>query len=493
MKRRAALFIFLSFILTLFLFPGCSLSLPGKEGGDDGNMSGAAEETENTDQDLLSEKDLQGTVTGVLLSVDEAEGTIRFANTAGGKRYELKLDSSTDYYNSFGDVMVGDQFEIGDIAEITASLHSGLVKTVRLVDSFFYSGVKNYEYSLNKGVFTADGVNYRIGSQTVVIEDGETADFEDIMPGDALSIRGVDRDLYSIIIDHGTGYVRMTGGEYFRGGVVQIGKNIREIENDMLVGVGEGNYDLIVIYNNDRAKKPITVRRGEETFVDLSEFKGTLIKYGKITFTFDPPDALPTVKIDGKQVELLRPVELEYGAHTLVITADGYKSLHQKIRIAEPMANLDVTLEKDVSANSASSSSSGTSTDSASGSTKLPPDTFKKKDTSSENTDSASDSSSSPAAGTDSSSAVGSGSSSTLTPTGDGTVNQLYIDSPEGCEVYFDGMYKGLAPLHFTKTGGTHVITLRKDGYRSKTYTLSLSEADNETYSFNALEELGED
>ncbi len=487
MIRKAAA-LGMAICLGLLLISGCTFGLPGK--GEE-----AAEEMDALPaKESVSEKDLQGTVTAVLLSVDEAGGKIRFANTSNGKRYELKLDSSTDYYNSFGDVMVGDQFEMGDIAEITASLHSGVVKTVCLVDSFYYSGIRNYEYSLNKGIFTVEGTNYRIGDQTIVIEDGESADFDDIMPGDALSIRGIDKNLYSIIIDRGTGYVRMTGGEYFSGGVVQIGKTISEITNDMLVSVGEGDYDLIVIYNGDRAKKPVSVKRGEETFVDLSEFKGTLIKYGKITFTFDPPDAKPVVKIDGKQAEILRPIELEYGAHTLVITAEGYKSLHQKIRIAEPMANLDVTLEKEVSANAASSSASGSSSgsssdggSSSSDSTKLPPDTFRKKESASGNTAQPANPASS---SSDSSAAPGSSSSA---PTTTDTVNQLYIDSPEGCEVYFDGMYKGLAPLHFTKTGGTHVITLRKDGYRSKTYTLSLSETENETYSFNSLEELGDD
>ena len=69
-------------------------------------------------------------------------------------------------------------------------------------------------------------------------------------------------------------------------------------------------------------------------------------------------------------------------------------------------------------------------------------------------------------------------------------VGQLYIDGPEGTEVYYDGAYKGIAPCHFTKNGGTHVITLIKDGYETKSYTLNLSSGtENESYSFNELVE----
>lgn len=70
----------------------------------------------------------------------------------------------------------------------------------------------------------------------------------------------------------------------------------------------------------------------------------------------------------------------------------------------------------------------------------------------------------------------------------DGTENLLYIDSPNDVEVYYDGIYKGIAPLHFTKSAGTHVISLRRDGYETKSYTITLdSSTENETYSFNDL------
>ena len=75
--------------------------------------------------------------------------------------------------------------------------------------------------------------------------------------------------------------------------------------------------------------------------------------------------------------------------------------------------------------------------------------------------------------------------SSDTTSTGSG---KLYIDAPSGAELYYDGSYKGIVPCSFKKTAGTHVITLRKDGYITKTYTITLDNTtDNETYSFGAM------
>ena len=46
------------------------------------------------------------------------------------------------------------------------------------------------------------------------------------------------------------------------------------------------------------------------------------------------------------------------------------------------------------------------------------------------------------------------------TTTGD--YYKVYIDNPEGVEVYVDGNYIGISPVNFKKVSGIHVVTLRK-------------------------------
>ena len=55
-------------------------------------------------------------------------------------------------------------------------------------------------------------------------------------------------------------------------------------------------------------------------------------------------------------------------------------------------------------------------------------------------------------------------------------------------EVYLDGNYIGIAPCNFKKVTGTHVITLRANGYQTKSYTIDVEDDGNSvSFSFSAL------
>lgn len=65
---------------------------------------------------------------------------------------------------------------------------------------------------------------------------------------------------------------------------------------------------------------------------------------------------------------------------------------------------------------------------------------------------------------------------------------KVYIDKPEGVEVYVDGNYVGVAPVSFKKEAGSHTITLRKTGYETRSYTISVDkEKKDSNYSFTDL------
>ena len=71
---------------------------------------------------------------------------------------------------------------------------------------------------------------------------------------------------------------------------------------------------------------------------------------------------------------------------------------------------------------------------------------------------------------------------------------KVHVDSPEGAEVYLDGNYVGIVPCSFKKTSGAHVITLRKTGYTTRSYTIQVDEEDKDiSYSFAELESDGSD
>ena len=69
---------------------------------------------------------------------------------------------------------------------------------------------------------------------------------------------------------------------------------------------------------------------------------------------------------------------------------------------------------------------------------------------------------------------------------------KVYIEAPQGVEVYVDGSYVGIAPVSFPKTEGSVVITLRRSGYQTRSYTITLDDSEKDVnYSFSELQTIG--
>ncbi len=455
--------------------------------------------TEPSDsKDIVSDNELKAEGTVVILDIDLQKKMLRLRDPESGEEYVLKLGDSTIYEDRYGNPMVAKQLRVGDVVDILVSVHSSLLKSVKennSEDYFSLSDITDYDISVKKGIFSYNDSNYKLLKGTVVMTEGELSSYRDIKDGDVLSITGRGKSIYTINRTGGNGYVRITGAESFAGGWIELGNVIRPIEDGMVLTLPAGSYTMSVTYNHYGGSKQVTVERGKEARVDVSDLKGDLLKTGVITFSFEPVDANPAVYIDGKLIVKENPLELDYGVHTLDIKAEGYTDIHKYLKVGKPMANLAIVLEeeeKDTPSANSSDRNTGKKKDSDSGKngdskpipTEALPEIFKTTDQKKDGDSSTEGKSESN--GENNNENTDGEKDDTETVTTD--VSQLFIDGPEGAEVYYDGAYKGIAPCHFKKNGGTHVITLMKNGCETKSYTLSLSTGtENESYSFNEL------
>ncbi len=451
------------------LFCACSSGNPGTT-----DVS-SSEEPEDSGNDTDVSEKLSASDTAVYVSCDVEKKTIRLLNVDNGKLYEVNYNQLTEFYDKYGKVSVIELFDAGDVVDVKVSLHTmTLSKMQESPDSFVRNDLEKYSINVNRGVFSSGGENYRINSDTAVFKSGKRLKPKDISEGDTLRISGMDKDIFSIVITSGDGHVSLTGTEYFIGGWVQIGKDIiKPISEEMILDVPEGEYDMIVTYNGRGGTKHIAVERGKELKVDISDLKGELVKYGILVFTITPPDASPKVMIDGEEYDYLQPIELEYGVYRLEVQAKGYIPINEYLSVGQDMANVQIELMKAEDETEEGSEKNKKDKDSVSSQTPaVPPVSMNVAPTPT-----------GPSFGSSSSASPSEGISTTVK-------GKLFIDSPESAEVYYDGSYKGVVPCSFPKTSGTHVITLRKDGYKTKTYTITLDDTiENETYSFSALTE----
>lgn len=375
--------------------------------------------------------------TAVIKKINKQDQSIIFYNLVRGKNYTLNYDGTTKLYDKYGSSLSMEQVDEGDIVEITFLKEKKTLASLQKSDDcFVYEDVTNFSIDeKTKEIMVGSNV-FRYEDDLFVFSDGEQVEIMDINTVDSLCVQGIDHTVYSIAVDKGHGYLRLKNDEYFWGGWIEVGQTIiRPIEEDMLLVVPEGKYDVLLSTNGISATKKVTIKRDKETELDIGDLKKEdLRKFGTLIFAVIPDTA--SVYIDGEQVDISAPVEVEYGIHQMMAKAEEYQTVIQYIKVGQESATIQVTMEKDTG-ESVSSNTTTTTTESEAAST---------------------------------------------------NGSKITISAPVGAEVYMDGSYIGIAPVSFKKTVGVHVITLRQKGYETRSYTINVTDLTNdENMSFSAL------
>lgn len=378
--------------------------------------------------------------TAILVGRNAAESSVTFLNLDLGLRYTLTVDGTTRLYDKYGGSLSMDQIRLGDVVDITFLKSKKHLTTMQLSSvAWTYTDVERYDMNTVRGEVTIGSKTYKLTSNTQYISDSRAIEMMDLNAADVLSFQGIDNQILTVRVEKGHGYLRLTNDENFVGGWIEIGQTqIRRITEDMLVLVPEGSYDVNISHRGGGGIKRVIINRNEETVLDIGDLEIPEPMYGMVLFSLSPSSA--ELYIDGSPVDPSGPISLEYGLHQLIVRAEGYQSVTQYIRVGQESAGINIVLD----ANEAEAS----------------PEPTEKPDTEQTTTD----------------------------------YYKIYIDGPEGVEVYFDGNYKGISPCAFQKTAGTHVITLRKTGYTTRSYTIVVdSEEKDISYSFADLVEKGAD
>ncbi|MCR5250036.1 MAG: PEGA domain-containing protein [Lachnospiraceae bacterium] len=424
--------------------------------------------------------------TAIFVSKDVEAKTVRFYNTEVGRFYTLNYDGATTYADKYAQALSLEQVKPGALVDISFMRGRRRLNSLQLNgQGFSYTGVENL--SLTEGVrrITLMGEEYTLDPNALILTADGPGEAMDLNPVDVLSISGMGHTVYALAVERGHGYLRLSNDEHFIGGFVGIGENrVYQITQDMLLAVPEGVFDVTVSHKGSSGTERVNFERGKELTLDAGKWVSAP-KYGGILFITVPLDT--QIFIDGEAVDHSKEVSLSYGIHRMIAKADGYASVTRYIRVAEPLAKLNVTLTE------GGSTSSNTASANEATPTPSPSPTPTETPSASENSVSGNSSSENSASGNSGSDNGDSGAGDPLS--GEGSVNvvspgefRVYIDAPEGVEVYKDGSYIGITPLSFKKAEGSCVITLRKEGCQTRSYTIVMDgEEKDVNYSFSEL------
>lgn len=382
----------------------------------------------------------------VVMAVNQEEKTITLRNTDLQRNYTLDYSQATRIADRYGSSLSIAQVKAGDLVQVTFLKNKKRLNTLSLCsgEAWTYEKVTEYAVNRNTRVLTLGTDSYKIGDDTLIFSQGKPIDWMDLNDVDVLTVNGIEQHVYSIVVEKGHGYLRLKNDTYFVGGWIEVGESlISPITQDMLLTVPEGDYQVLLTNNGNRGIKNISIKRGEELDLDIGDIEIEETKIGRVVFSVTPGNA--SIYVDGGLVDVETPLELEYGIHQMIAGAEGYDTMTRYINVGEELANLDIRLEKTstVSGNSSSNNSD-------------------------KNT-------------------AASGTGSVISTTDQGQYHVM-ITAPEKVELYVDGNYIGITPISFKKVAGSHVITLRKDGYVTRSYTIQVDEEQKDiSYSFADL------
>lgn len=394
--------------------------------------------------------------TAVVISIDQENSAVVFMNMETGKQYTLYYDGTTYVKDKHDGPMTISQIEPGNVVDVTFLKGKRRLASIQCSpQAWVYDGIENYDLGgLNKTANIGSNT-YSLPDDVVVMSEGRRSEVMDVVKQDVLTVSGIDHKIYSINVERGHGYLRLKNDQALLGGWIEVGNSvIREITEDMLLVVPEGSYQVLLSNNGVSGTKEVIIERNKEVILDVGDLEITENKTGRILFSVTPDNA--KVSIDGKTVDISKAVELPYGIHQVHLEAKGYDSLTKYIQVGSEYATISFELEEERDDNDRRTVSSNTIDDYQPA---APAEDQNKQDSLSEN-------------------ALGPKSG-----------NRVYIDAPKNVEVYLDGNYIGVSPISFKKTIGSHTITLRKSGYKTKSYTIYLyNDGEDITYSFTDLE-----
>lgn len=445
-KGKAIAVIFI--IMTIMSLTACSNSFAesGGQGQQSWQVAAEAGTTENAVREdtgfiLTGPDSYDSADTPLVVDINQDDNTVTFLNLDIGRRYTLSMDGTTKLYDKYGSSIALSQIQVGDIVDVTFLKSKKHLTSMQLsAEAWKYENVERHEIDTERSEVTIGSEVYKLSEHTQYVSSGRNIEEMDINPADVLTFQGIGSTVLSIQVEKGHGYLRLVNDENFVGGWIEIGQQqIQKITEDMLLTVPEGSYQVNISHNGGGGVKDVVINRNQETTLDIGDLAVAETKYGMVLFSLNPSNA--TLYIDGAETDPSQPVTLEYGIHQIIAKADGYQSLTQYLRVGQESAGIDVVLDKT------------------------------NADDQEENS-------------TDSSGAEGDADQETATT----SYYKVYVDAPEGAEVYLDGNYVGMAPCSFKKSAGSHVITLRQTGYETRSYTVQIDDEDKDTsYSFADL------
>lgn len=327
-------------IFTVFV----ALSGCGKK--DDGpvSMKGYASGVEAaTEEETQAEESSLYTVSGV----DTTLSTMTFLNIDTGRYEQYSYTDGTIFKDRHGSLISAASMVPGKVVTLTLRDKDLILEKVeQSADAWEMDDIGKFSYNEEDKIFTIGDTKYSYDEELQVFSGDAAIELSAVTGQDTLRIQGIDRKVLSVSVTTGHGVIQLVNTQALEGGWLSLNhKNYYKITENMQLEVPEGTYELTVAGNGYGGSTEVAVTRNEQTSVDVDSIKGEDPKYCTLTFAVDVAGAL--MYIDGSQVDYTQPLQLQYGIHSIQITADGYDTWSKRLYVNSPEAQIEIALSGD--------------------------------------------------------------------------------------------------------------------------------------------------
>ncbi|RDY31208.1 hypothetical protein, partial [Lachnotalea glycerini] len=278
-------------------------------------------------------------------------------------KFTINYSGATNITDKYSSVLAIKQVQIGEIINVYYNSEDKIARKIEISeDAWEYTQVENLTYDRTEKIMYIAGEKYKYGESLTVISNGEEKDLLDLNPIDIVTVKGINKKICSVIVTKGHGYIILENEDSFIGGWIDVGQeSAKPITEDMLVVASEGNHKVTIAKDGVGGTKSIAVKRFEQTVVDVGDLKSETQKSGSLKFTITPNTA--SLYVDGAKTDYSELVVVDYGAHRIIVKAEGYSDISQTIVVGSSYAEIEINAE-DASSSSTSDSTKDASSDS---------------------------------------------------------------------------------------------------------------------------------
>lgn len=302
-----------------------------------GYVSGVEAATEEVTQ---AEESSLYTVSGA----DTTLSTMTFLNIDTGRYEQYSYTDGTIFKDRHGSLISAASMVPGKVVTLTLRDKDLILEKVeQSADAWEMDDIGKFSYNEEDKIFTIGDTKYSYDEELQVFSGDAAIELSAVTGQDTLRIQGIDRKVLSVSVTTGHGVIQLVNTQALEGGWLSLNhKNYYKITENMQLEVPEGTYELTVAGNGYGGSTEVAVTRNEQISVDVDSIKGEDPKYCTLTFAVDVAGAL--MYIDGSQVDYTQPLQLQYGIHSIQITADGYDTWSKRLYVNSPEAQIEIAL-----------------------------------------------------------------------------------------------------------------------------------------------------